>query len=290
MRLSRVGHQAVRLQDGRVLVAGGESTNVTATAELFDPATGTFTPTGNMGTPRTTFAATLLGDGRVLVTGGFGPSTVQQTAELLDPTSRRFQSTGQLTGPRQLHAAVRLPDGRVVLLGGLDRNNEFVTAVEIYDPATGRFARHGELVEGHSEPTATLLPDGRILVVGGFSEIVNRDWASEDSVEVYDPTTGQSTVTDRLPEPRAGHAAATLSDGRVLIVGGVHRKLGAPSRPLTSVLLIDPVTGKVIPTDLTTSPRGWPMAAELGDGRVLLAGGWDGKASVDSAEVYIPGS
>src|SRR5262249_6464354 len=75
---ARVGHQAVRLADGRVLVTGGElrtggATRALAYCELFDPATGSWTPTGSLGTARKGHQATLLPDGRVLVTGGDAP-------------------------------------------------------------------------------------------------------------------------------------------------------------------------------------------------------------------------
>jgi hypothetical protein len=77
MSAARTFHTATLLGNGKVLIAGG------ASAELFDPATGDFVPTGNMTTPRSSHTATVLGDGRVLVTGGIGTSGVTlATAEL----------------------------------------------------------------------------------------------------------------------------------------------------------------------------------------------------------------
>ena len=88
-------HVAVRLRDGRVLVAGGAST---ASAELYDPATNRWTPTGSMSVDRHSSTATLLRDGRVLVVGGHsGNGTgVQASAELYDPASGRWTPTGRL--------------------------------------------------------------------------------------------------------------------------------------------------------------------------------------------------
>ena len=71
------------------------STNPVATAEIFDPATGVFTPTGAMGTARRSHGAVLLPNGQVLIIGGTdGSSNVVATCELYDPISGTFSGTG----------------------------------------------------------------------------------------------------------------------------------------------------------------------------------------------------
>jgi hypothetical protein len=109
------------LDDGRVLLAGGES----AAAQLFDPATGSFTPTGSMATARSMHTATLLPDGRVLVIGGADGSadrSVARTAELYDPATGQFSQAPDPTGDRRAATAITLDNGDVLVLGNYPGN------------------------------------------------------------------------------------------------------------------------------------------------------------------------
>jgi N-acetylneuraminic acid mutarotase len=107
---------AVRLADGRVLVAGGGW--YSTRAELYDPATNSWTRTGNMNVGRIAFTGTLLRDGRVLVVGGNSLGGVQASAELYDPSTGRWASTGSPRTPRRDHTATLLPNGTVLVAGG----------------------------------------------------------------------------------------------------------------------------------------------------------------------------
>jgi hypothetical protein len=83
MARARSGHTAARLSGGRVLVAGGiASGQVLRTAEIYDPASGTWSPAGPMATAREFHTATLLPDGRVLVAGGVNDSGFLASAEI----------------------------------------------------------------------------------------------------------------------------------------------------------------------------------------------------------------
>jgi hypothetical protein len=233
-------------------------------------------------------SATRLPDGRVLIAAGFtddpwGPTT---TTELFDPESGKSQTTGESKTPRYRHADVALPDGRVVLLGGYGHGNQALRSIEIYDPQAGTFTAHGELVEGRANLTAHLLPDGRILVVGGqFTDSSGNIIGARKSVEIYDPDTGQSTITDALAIDRGLHAAAALADGRILVAGGRQGPLGSQR----AADLVDPTTGKVSPTVPLSTPRASPAAVTLQDGRVLIIGGFltDG-TTLNTAEVFVP--
>jgi hypothetical protein len=186
-------HTATLLPDGRVLVAGGmqldrEAWPALASAEIYDPQTGAFSPTGRMaGAPARFFGrylhtAALLSDGRVLLAGGGdGSDAGTATAEIYDPATGTFGPTGRMEIRRWVHAASLLPDDRVLVAGG--QEGPLATA-EIYDPATGAFTRTGWMTTARAAHTTTLLPDGRILVAGGSSGA-----EALATAEIYDPAT-----------------------------------------------------------------------------------------------------
>jgi hypothetical protein len=131
METARAFHTATLLNDGSVLVTGGLVTvgkNVyvdLATAEVFDPNSGTFMPKGTMIFARANHAATLLSDGTtVLITGG-------RTAELFDPANG-FTRTGDMVSPRADHTATLLKDGTVLVTGGDDGSGTALATAELY--------------------------------------------------------------------------------------------------------------------------------------------------------------
>ncbi|EIM95089.1 kelch repeat-containing protein [Paraburkholderia hospita] len=221
MGQQRDSHTATLLRDGRVLVAGGEgqggSQGALSSAELYDPVTGTWSPTGSLGQAREQHTATLLPDGRVLVVGGHGiGSAALATAELYDPATGTWSPTGSMSQARNAYAAAQLTDGRVLAVGGSDGTNALATA-ELYDPATGTWSMTGSLRQARDFHTTTLLTSGRVLVAGGTD---GRDLFAS---ELYDPATGNWSQVGSLEQMREQHTATLLSDGRVLIAGGVGR-------------------------------------------------------------------
>jgi len=294
-------HTATRLADGRVLIAGGGPASwvgnglpYLASAELYDPATGTFSPTGAMSMPREDHTATLLEDGRVIVGGNDEGSHTTPTAELYDPSTGAFSPTGSLGTARGFHTATRLPDGRVLIAGGdvagWDDEGPFLASAEIYDPTTGTFSPTGPLAEGRSYHAATLLPDGRVLISGGVTR--GTDPTSLASAELFDPTTGTFSPTGPMTDGRVYHTATVLSDGRVLVTGGCPFGRVYANNPqfLKSAELYDPATGTFTPTGSMSYGRTWAEAMLLTGDRVLITGGvGDGSTiSLDTAEIYDP--
>src|SRR4029077_8383643 len=137
-------------------------------AELYDPARGTWSATGNLANDRFNHTATLLRNGKVLVVGGAGNGETR--AELYDPASGRWTATGKPNIERHFHTATLLSDGRVLVAGGYDDTitHNPTTSAELYDPATGAWTSAGSLADARAYHTAALLPNGEVLVAGGF--------------------------------------------------------------------------------------------------------------------------
>jgi Galactose oxidase, central domain len=300
MASARESHTATLLNDGKVLVVGGDAMHhfgcgglppplyclvPLASAELFDPASGSFTKTGTMALPRTLHTATLLGDGKVLVTGGDsrqGPSAPLATAEIFDISTGMFMPTGNMVSARAGHTATLLANGKVLVAGGSSEGGSPEDTAELFDPATGEFTATGSMETSRTNGTATLLKNGDVLVTGG-------DGASGNpvaSAELFDPATGMFTPTGSMSVARAAHTATLLTSGAVLVTGG---RSGNPTVTPTAELF-DPATGAFVLTGSMESPRESHTATKLTDGKVLVTGGLGGTGYLylSTAELFDP--
>ncbi len=273
MIAARQSHTATLLQDGKVLIAGGSNRVVVlASAELFDPVTGSFSDTGSMTTPRGGHEATLLDNGKVLITGGLGErENYLASAELYDSATRRFEPAGEMKIARVSHRATLLANGKVLITGGLSPDWPQQKLAEIYDPATGAFSPAGEMAVPRADHTATLLPDGQVLLgAGSTGRSINA--AVTQTAELFEPVTNRFTATGSLSVPRHKHAAVRLRDGKVLVIGGADTRLRGF---YNSAELYNPETGLFSATGSMSAARYKirDAAVLLDDGRVLIAGG-----------------
>jgi hypothetical protein len=229
MSVPRTHSTATVLEDGRVLVVGGGSDASSAfkstnTAEIFDPATGNWTPTASMASSRALHTATLLADGEVLVAGGASTyhgskGTVRATAEIYDPKTASWRAAAPLSVARYHHTAVLLSDGRVLIAGGWSfttNSDPSLATAEIYDPAADTWTATGSMAVGRARARMAALLDGRVLVVGG----VDPAYRVMATAEIYDPATGRWQPTGRLATAVMWPAMAVLRDGRVVVAGG----------------------------------------------------------------------
>lgn len=217
---------ATLLRDGQVLIAGGEDAkfNPLSSAELYNPATGKFTPTGSMTSPRAGQSATLLNNGQVLMADG-------GTADLYNPATGKFTATGSMLSVHGSPVGTLLPDGDVLVTG---KGQPFA---ELYDPATGQWSSAstglgicGSNQECRSFSTATLLPTGNVLVAGGLVGLVSNPQTTAGAM-LYHPDTNTWTSTGSMTTGREHQTATLLQDGQVLMAGGTlfdHPSTGHP--------------------------------------------------------------
>lgn len=286
----RTAHTATLLQNGKVLVAGGfnvvnNNVNSLATAEIYDPATATWSLTGSLNVPRSSAGAVLLANGKVLTVGG-GNSTVGvlASAELYDPATGMWTPTGSMATQRVEHTTTLLPDGRVLVTGGSDTgiSGSALGSAEIYNPATGTWSSAGNMSVLRAYHTATLLRNGKVLVTGGYASLSGGVLAS---AELFDPVANSWTLTGSLITKREKHTAVLQTDGTVLVACGTGGDNGNVSSEI-----YDPASGVWSPTGATLDQRSAHTMTYLPDGTTLIAGGFkDNYGELTSAEIYTPG-
>ena len=240
----RYQHTATSLGSGMVLVAGGSAqldqpsscscTTYLSSADLYNPANNTWTPTGPLLTARYSHTATVLTNGKILVTGGFGGATstlqnigaVLASAELYDPTSGTWSAAAPMSVARMNHTATLLPSGKVLVTGGTDGTLTLATA-EVYDAASNTWTPAASLATPRQYQAAQILASGSVLVVGGLNDSSSATFGVA-SAELYDPAANTWSSAGALVTARQNFILAALGDGRVLLDGGSSYAAGLP--------------------------------------------------------------
>jgi Galactose oxidase, central domain/Kelch motif len=266
----RSGHTATLLPDGKVLIAGGMRRNQDfyRSSELYDPASGKFSRSGDMTMARVGQAAVLLPSGKVLIAGGWIGHGCTDTAELYDPATQKFAAMGKMTTRRGNPSATLLADGDVLIAGGGDHDSPGgISAAEVFHSSTLTFQAVGPMHSARISHTATLLKDGRVLIVGGRGEELAA------AAELYDPKTQKFVETGRMITPRYKHTAGLLPDGRVLIAGGSDERDWTGK--LSSTEIYDPASGRFSAgASLNDARFKLPeTSVTLNGGAVMIAGG-----------------
>jgi hypothetical protein len=281
MTTPREGHAATLLPSGKVLVAGGDAF---ATAELYDPLTGTWSATGSMSIPRFGHTLTLLPTGKVLVAGGGGPNI--PSAELYDPDTGQWTTTGAMLQEREGHTASLLPTGKVLVVGGrgISTHGPSPTA-QLYDPATGEWHPTGALSTAREGHTATLLASGQVLVLGGID--FNEETSA--SAELYEPATGTWTPTAPMLAARSNHTATRLRSDAVLVAAGL-ASFGVTLEATMEAELSDPAARTWHQTGSLFAPRFGHTATQVPSGKVLVVDGNDNHGVLANTELFDPES
>lgn len=279
---ARSRHTASALASGKVLLAGGfYASGASNSAELYDPASGTFSPAGSMSNARGSHTASVLTSGKVLLAGGSGNVGLLASAELYDPASGTFSMAGALSIARELHTASALPSGKVLLAGG-EATSGILASAELYDPSTSTFSSAGSMVNARMKHTASVLTSGKVLLAGGYGP----SGAPIELAELYDPSAHAFSATGSMAIARVGHTASLLSSGKLLVAGGE----GAGG-VLASAELFNPTSGTFSPAGSMTRARCEHTSSVLASGKILVAGGRDVfGSSYTSAELYDPAS
>lgn len=255
MKAGRWNHSATLLPSGKVLFAGGFQDDKVppemSSAELYDPATKTFTTTGSMTDPRKLFALVTFGTGALAIAGeGYMGGLL--SVERYDSTSGTWSTIAPVTGFHAPSQAVVLAGGKSVLMtGGADEP-------EIFDGTA--WTKTVPQVHKNEEATLTLLDDGHVIAIGGHDPGAGMP---SPNAEVYDPKTNKWSATSPMAHARAGHSAVKVTSGLVIVAGG---------SPSSDVEAYDPATNKFSIVGYLSAPREFMCATTRGTGAIFMGG------------------
>jgi N-acetylneuraminic acid mutarotase/sugar lactone lactonase YvrE len=275
--LNTAGTQSLTATDNKTASVTGSLTGILVKLPAM---AGMWLIAAGMATPRSQFQATLLSNGKVLVTGGIDDNQkFLSSAELYDPVSNTWSSAGSMSTPRKSHTATLLKNGEVLVAGGQAAFGSSLASAELYDPATNSWSLAGSMASTRCNQTATLLSDGSVLVTGG----IDTNFHVLASAELYNPVTNSWSPAGSMTAARVNHTATLLGNGQVLVTGGSDANFDV----LSSAELYDPATNTWSAAVSMAETRFSHTATLLGSGSVLVAGG-ENLGVTSSAELYDP--
>jgi N-acetylneuraminic acid mutarotase len=303
MTLQLPGFSTTKLANGQVLLVGGTSAStygVTNLAQIFSPATNTWSIAAPLNTAREYHTATLLQNGKVLVVGG--DTTIDYTVnfpsqyppvlasvELYDPATNTWTAAASLITGRTLHTATLLANGKVLVAGGIDSNGVFVPTAEIYDPSANTWSAAGSLITPRYQHTATLLNTGKVLLAGGNSNTISSGTAVPlNAAELYDPSANTWASAANMAFGTASPMAILLNNGSVVIAGGVGMTDVGVVGTIGGVELYSPATNTWSQLASMNFQRNQNAATLLSNGQILVTGIGYGFYGSVQAEIYTP--
>ena len=278
MSIGRQSHTATLLQNGKVLVVAGRFTNYLASAELYDPSAGIWSPAGSLPSARSEHCATLLRNGKVLVAGGINSVPTNGTA-LYDPVLNSWSVANLMSAKRDNFCLSLLPNGKVLACGGASGFTIYSSA-EIYDPAVGNWTATASMKFQRAGATCTVLANGGVLLSGGY-DLSGFDSIPVSASEIFDSSTESWTTASSMQAPRYYHSVTPLANGKVLVAGGVSRD----NFVTNGAEIFDPANSSFTATGPMLAPHYGHSAILLPSGKVLLI---DSGTNNTAAELYDP--
>jgi hypothetical protein len=270
------------LSGGKVLVVGGNNgllNHPQRRVELYNISTGTWSAAAQLSVGRFGHSVTLLGDGRVFVSGGRNANSDPTLVhELYNPSTNTWSTVGSDVS-RYLESAVLLSNGLVLRSGGLDTNTNNTNLAKLWSPSTLSSSATGSMVSPRYMHTLTRLQNGKVLAVGGYG--VN--FAPVATAEIYDPATGTWTSTVSMAVARNSHSATLLPSGKVLVVGG-----NSASGTTATAEIYDPASATWTAASSMSTVRNSHAAFLEDAGTVLVLGGYGSSGAVATAERFNP--
>ena len=278
--ITRTGHTASLLADGKVLIAGGGSVDNALdevgqkelkhlnSTEMYDYKTNTWLESSGMNVPRWEHTATVLSSGNILVVGGENTDGPLSSTELFNVENKEWVILDDLSYPRARHVAVLLSDNRVLVAGGGN------TIAEIYDVQSNKWTDIGGLSQNLNLSSASALPNGKAIIVGGYGVD-----GAQYQVEIYNPEFDTWNMGPKIPKPRVRASFTELEKKSILLAGG---------NQYTHSWILDTATLTWTKGAKMLKARTGQSATQLSEGRVLVSGGENRKGEMESSsEVYV---
>lgn len=279
--LGRIHQTMTSAWDDLVVVAGGVEWNQTYWSpvdrvDVFRPSQRGWVLGASLRHKRSDHAATALQDGRVLVTGGNANATLLNSTEIYNVRTDRWTEAAPMPRARTQHSAVTLFDGRVLVTGGIDVNGAPTNTTFIYEARTDSWTDGPPMTVARLQQVAVPLPNGNVLFAGG-------DGVASGTSEIYRFDESRFVASGTLVTPRLVAQGAALSDGRVVLSGGLPLRMHEFA-PLRSVEIWDPKTGLWSELPPAPTPRAWGSIVIVRGVVYQLSGTGDGETAYRTIE------